>query len=77
MKVPDIFTFNDDQTVVFIAAGQDVLFVKLECRSEIDVDQIFSITDVKACIFLNKTFYVIANKYRRVKGIYFLRIEEK
>ena len=39
--IPDIFVFNAEQTLVIIAAQDDVLMVDLSINSEIDIDKHF------------------------------------
>ena len=39
--IPDIFVFNAEQTLVLIAAQDDVLMVDLSINSEIDIDKHF------------------------------------
>ena len=43
---------------------------------EIDVDNNFLITDVKACVFSNNKFYVLANKFEKMRGVFILMIDE-
>ena len=80
MKKPEFLVFNVDQSVAFIAAQDDVLFVNQNIENvldqEIDVDNNFLITDVKACLFYNKKFYVLANKFEKMRGVFLLMIDE-
>ena len=80
MKKPEYMIFNDDQSICFVAAQDDVLFVNQnienEIDKEIDVDNNFLITDVKACIFYNKKFFVLANKFEKHRGVFLLMIDE-
>ena len=64
-KKPDIFVFNEDQSIVFIAAKEDVLFVDFnkEEDCEVDIDMTFNISDIKACHYHEGKFFVLANKY--------------
>ena len=41
-----------------------------------DIDNIFSISEIKKCIFSNGKFFVVANQRDRHKGIFLLEIDE-
>ena len=63
-KKPEIFVFNDDQSIVFIAAKEDVLFIDFNQEDkEIDIDSTFNISDIRACHYHQGKFFVLANKY--------------
>ena len=46
MKNPEYLVFNDEGTVAFVSAKEDVLFVDFRAVAEIDVDATFFIADV-------------------------------
>ena len=43
---------------------------------EVDVDAQYSISDIKACHYSNKMFYILANKCQKIRGVYLLAIDE-
>jgi len=45
-------------------------------NKEIDIDQLFFIADIRACIYNKGHFYILANKYKKVRGIFLLDIDE-
>ena len=41
-----------------------------------DLEHIFKISLVKACLNANGNFYILANKRQKIKGIYLLSLDE-
>ena len=51
--------------------------VNMKNKEEIDIDQLFFIGDIRACIYNDGHFYLLGNKYKNVRGIFLLDIDEK
>ena len=77
-KKPDIFVFNEDQSIVFIAAKEDVFFIDFDKDdTEVDIDNTYNISDIRACHYHDGKFYVLANKFQQNRGIFLLKIDEE
>ena len=75
-RKPEIFTMNDSQTMAFIAAKDDVLFVNFKSEEEIDIDSSYYLSEVKACHHANEMFFILANKCEKVRGVFILMVHE-
>ena len=69
---PDFFEFNEEQTVAILASSNDALWIDIKNQSELDVDENFEIGDIKALLYDNGKFYLLANKFRRKLGYFLL-----
>jgi len=49
--IPDCFVFNASQSLAFVAAQDDVLIVDFQNNAEIDIDKLYGISQIKACIY--------------------------
>ena len=75
-KKPEIFVFNESQTLAFVAVKEDIFFTKFKTEEEIDIDTMYRISDVKACIFHGNKFLILCSKCEKVRGVYLLCIDE-
>ena len=50
--------------------------LKQEKEVEVDIDRVFSISEVKACLNFSGKFYILANSFQKIRGLYLLEIDE-
>ena len=84
---PSFGVFNEDQTKCMIISANDILYIDLNRRCEIegtgefkmgyelDIDEQESIGDILNILADGKYFYVLANKKHGILGYYLLMIE--
>jgi len=84
---PSFGVFNEDQTKCMIISTNDILYIDLNRRCEIDgtgefkmgyeldIDEQESIGDILNILADEKYFYVLANKKHGILGYYLLMIE--
>ena len=53
-----------------------VLFINIRDDIEIDIDELFHISDIRSVINLNQKFYVLANKCDNLLGYHLIEIDE-
>lgn len=53
-------------------AENDILILNLTNQSKMEVDEVYGITDVKACVILYGRFFILGNKRFKNKGVYLL-----
>jgi len=46
-----------------VASTDDVLWLDMERRVEVDIDAEYSLGEIKSILFIKDKFYVLANKY--------------
>lgn len=79
IKQPDQFKMNSRQTIAFISAGKDSLFVNFESEKfdrEMDFDFEFEIIDIYTSLNANGKFYLLANRYKKFKGLFLIELNE-
>lgn len=59
-----------------LASTDDVLWVNLKTKNEIDVDDTFLLGDIKSIVFKNQSFFIMANKYKGKLGYFLLEMKE-
>jgi hypothetical protein len=67
--------FDKTQTKVIVASTDDVLWIDIANRVELDIDNEYQIRDIKSILFIEDKFYVLANKYQRKLGYFLLEID--
>ena len=75
-KKPEIFVFNNDQTIAFVSAHEDIFFINFKKEQEFDIDTMYRIGEVKACHYYKRKFLILANNCEKVKGVYLFCIDE-
>jgi hypothetical protein len=50
-RQPDFVEFNQEQNKALVSAVDDILFINMKTKLEIDIDEKFSIRAIKACLF--------------------------
>ena len=60
-----------------VASKNDVLWLKCNRDSgkEIDIDEMFNISEIKCMKWHGDKFYILANKHKRILGYYLLEID--
>lgn len=53
-----------------------MLFINIRDDIEIDIDELFHISDIRSVINLNQKFYVLANKCDNLLGYHLIEIDE-
>lgn len=74
-RQPDFVVFDDSQTTGIVASTDDVLWINIPSKEEIDVDETFFLGDIKNILYRNKKFYVLANKFMRKLGYFLLELD--
>lgn len=72
---PDYVTFNDSQEYGIIATNKDLLWVNLMTKDEVDIDELFQISSVRAINVFEDKFYILANKFRKKLGYFLLELD--
>lgn len=72
---PDYFIFNETQEYGIVASDDDALWINLTTKDEVDIDDIYNISSIRALEMYNKKFYVLANKYQNRLGYYLLELD--
>jgi hypothetical protein len=62
---PKHFVMNDDQTIVFINSGEDIMIIDLKKKKKVDLEDSLIISDVRCCINRYGHFFVLANKLHK------------
>ena len=55
----------------------DILFIDMKTKVEIDIDEKFSIKLIKACLFHQGNYFVLANKFENEVGYFLLQFDSK
>lgn len=74
-RQPDFMAFDHSQSRAIIASTDDVLFVDIMKKTELDIDEKFLLGDIKSVLYMDKKFYVLANKYQRKLGYFLLELD--
>ena len=74
---PEYVIFDENQESAIIASPNDVLWVNISTQEEEDIDQLYSIGQIKALINVGKKFYILANKYQRKLGYFLLELDSE
>ena len=75
-RQPDYVVFDEFQDTAIIASTDDVLWVNVTKKIEIDVDEKFQLGDIKSILYRNSKYYVLANKYQRKLGYFLLELDQ-
>ena len=74
-RQPDYIVFDDKQEIAIIASTDDVLWVNIKKKIEIDIDEQYLLGDIKSLKKEKNKFYVLANKYQRKLGYFLLELD--
>jgi len=74
-KQPDYVVFDPSQQFAVIASIDDALWVDLKNRNEIDIDEHFKLSDIKALMYSEGKFYCLANRHHRKLGYFLLELD--
>ena len=58
--------------MALVASIDDVLFVNMKTKVEIDIDEKFHIKGIKACLYHEGSYFVLANKFEERLGYFLL-----
>lgn len=72
---PNFGIFNEDQTKCIITSRADILFIDLQTKRELDIDDKEGISDIMNVLADEKYFYILANKKDNVIGYYLIMME--
>ena len=67
---------NDDQTIVFINSGEDIMIIDLKNKTKVDLEDSLIISDVRCCINKYGHFFVLANKLHKNQGVFLIKVDE-
>ena len=73
---PIYTVFNKNQNCAIICSFYDVLFINIRDDIEIDIDDLYHISDIRSVINLKQKFYVLANKCDNLLGYHLIEIDE-
>jgi hypothetical protein len=73
---PMFFVQDHEQDFAIIATTSDALLIKLSNQLEIDVDETYEIGDIRALLFQDDMFYVLASRYKGSIEISLLKIDK-
>ena len=61
-----------------ISSHQDSLYVDVETRSEMDIDDFYQVQNIKETIYSaqDNSFYIVTNKFQEKLGFFILKIDE-
>ena len=62
---------------MIVSTFYDVLFVDINRKEEVDIDNLYKIGDIRSIVYTDKKFYILANKCERLLGYYLIAIDEK
>ena len=74
---PESFVFNDDQTACVIATTRNSRMIDFGNNQDHDLAHLFGISQIKAVLYFEGYFYVMANKREQRLGFYLLRIPQR
>ena len=72
---PSFGIFNDDQSICIVTSRKDILFINIETKLEVDIDEKENISDILNIVGDDKYFYVLANKKNQFLGYYLLMVD--
>jgi hypothetical protein len=73
---PDYTAFDENQEIGIVSSEDDVLWFNLRTQEEIDIDELYNLGDIKAILFHNDKFFVLANRFKSMLGYYLLEIDK-
>tara|TARA_B110001450_G_C17648740_1_gene492378 strand:+ start:304 stop:693 length:390 start_codon:yes stop_codon:yes gene_type:complete len=76
-RQPDFVEFNQEQNKALVSAVDDILFINMKTKLEIDIDEKFSIRAIKACLFHEGQYFVLSNKFENKLGYFLLKFDYK
>ena len=62
---PDYFLMNEEQNIGLVASSDDALWFDVKNKSEVDLDDTYYFGDIRAIMYHNSKFYIIANRYNK------------
>jgi hypothetical protein len=72
---PHFAYFNNTQRKFIVASNEDILFVDMDKKIEIDLDEREEIEDIKSCLGDDSLFYILANKRYSRLGFFLLSFD--
>lgn len=72
---PNFGVFNKDQDKCIVTSVNDILFVDLRSKFEMDIDDRENISEILNILADDTHFYILANKKNEIVGYYLLMIE--
>ena len=62
--------------MVFVTTKEEAILIDVHNDRQIDIDGFYNISDIKACLYSEGRFYLLANKHERVRGFFLIQIDE-
>lgn len=78
-RQPSLFVMNSNQTVMFVCADNDIILFDIQDiqnKQMVELDEIFMISEIKACLNKFGKFYILANKLHKTQGVFLIQIDE-
>jgi hypothetical protein len=69
---PEFFVFDGSQTICIISSPSDSLYIDTMSKTEVDIDDLYQISDIKHVIYHASCFYILGNRYEGIQGVYLL-----
>ena len=69
---------NTEQTIMVAATEQDAIYMDINAKNEVDLDEEYNLTLLKEVIFDedDKTFYIIANNFNNLFGVFIFNLQQ-
>ena len=76
-RQPQFFRMNTEQTIMVAATEQDAIYMDINAKKEVDLDEEYNLTLLKEVIFDedDKTFYIIANNFNNLFGVFIFNLQ--
>jgi hypothetical protein len=70
---------NGSQDVMIVSSPEDGIYLNLKRNEEKDIDELFSISNIKEIIFepIKKEFFILVNKFNEKLGFYLIKFDEQ
>jgi hypothetical protein len=70
---------NHDNQIFVVSAGDQSLYVDMEMRRFVDLDELFGVQGIKSVIYdrEDEAFYLLCNKMNGALGLYLIMFEER
>jgi len=61
---------------VFVTTKEEAILLDIYNDRQIDIDDFYKISDIKACLYSKGRFYLLANKHEKIRGFFLIQIDE-
>lgn len=77
-RQPEFFQMNEQQNLMIISSAEDGVYIDMQRKQEIDLDDKFNIGSIKEIIHdqEDSVFYILANKYDEKLGFFLIKMSD-